>query len=219
MCWGRPARCYARRVAQQRVDRLWWFAARFPPIRLLLALMAGSAAWIVWLRAPIGRVLLHATIAAAAWPVLEYLIHRFILHVRWPLIARANVHWRHHRAPNEPRLVFTPWWALATLVVATAVIGSTSEGQISAASAALGMSAVLLFYETTHLAAHVAYKPRTAWGAYMKRFHLWHHFQNENYWFGVTHPLGDWLAGTWKDHKAIEKSSTARGVDPESAPR
>ncbi len=201
-------------MAAERVERLWRFAARFTEIRLLWAMAAASAAWLAIIRAPIARAAMHAAIAASSWFVLEYLIHRFVLHIRWPVLARLNVHWMHHRAPNDPRLVFTPWWALVALVGGTAAVGSSSDGQVSAAGAAFGMSAIVLFYETTHLAAHVAWKPRTRWGAYMKRFHLWHHFQNENYWFGVTHPIGDWLFRTWKDSKLIEKSKTARGVAP-----
>jgi hypothetical protein len=120
-----------------------------------------------------------------------------------------HVHWQHHFRPTEPRLVFTPWWALAGLVAATGLIGWRVDA-VAAGAAALGMSLVLFFYETTHLAAHVPYRPRTRWGAFMKRFHLLHHFHNERFWFGVTHPLADWLARTWRDPAGTDRSSTAR---------
>ena len=209
---------------------LWRYGARFKEIRLLWAavlLSAGFIAWLVALRhAPLAHVLLHAAIGASSWFVLEYLIHRFVLHFpnRWfakllgPGAKRGagwNVHWQHHLAPSDPVLVFTPWWALVLLLAGTAGFGSLPEGVVSSAGATFGMSAIVLFYETTHLAAHVPYKPRTRWFQRMKRYHQLHHFQNERYWFGVTHPLGDFIARTWPDPKAIERSSTARtlGVD------
>ena len=81
--------------------------------------------------------------------------------------------------------------------------------------ATLGMSLTVFFYETTHMASHVPYVPKTRYGQYMRKFHLWHHFQNEHYWFGVTHPLLDGVFGTWKHSKDVDRSPTARtlGVD------
>jgi sterol desaturase/sphingolipid hydroxylase (fatty acid hydroxylase superfamily) len=198
---------------------MWPFALRFKEIRLLVACVVASAAWLVMIEAPPLRALMHAGIAAASWFVIEYLFHRFALHFpnRW--LSRVNVHWMHHKNPSAPELVFTPWWALALLVAGTAAVGSLTEGQLSAAGAALGMSAILVLYESTHLAAHVPYKPRTRWGAYMKRYHQLHHFQNERYWFGVTHPVGDLLFGTWPDPKTIERSPTARTLGVAGANR
>ena len=44
----------------------------------------------------------------------------------------------------------------------------------------------------------------------MKKVHLWHHFKNENYWFGVTNPGMDHLVGTYQNEKSVELSPTAR---------
>ena len=199
---------------------LWRHGARFKEIRLLIGAVLLAVGWVVWLvamrHASLARVLLHTAIGASSWFVLEYVIHRFVLHFPNQWFAKVNVHWQHHLVPSDPVLVFTPWWALALLLAGTAAFGSLSEGVVSSAGATLGMSVIVFFYETTHLAAHIPYKPRTAWFRRMKRYHQFHHFQNERYWFGVTHPIGDLIARTWPDPKSVERSPTARtlGVAP-----
>ncbi len=53
------------------------------------------------------------------------------------------------------------------------------EGAAAAAGAPLGMSAVSVHYEATHLLAHLPYRPRSRLGRTMRRAHLLHHFQND----------------------------------------
>jgi sterol desaturase/sphingolipid hydroxylase (fatty acid hydroxylase superfamily) len=200
------------------VRNIWTHGLRYSELRLLAAASALSLALVLALQLPWPRVLLHAGIAAVVWFFFEYFFHRFALHfppdkLTW--FTALHVHWKHHFEPNEPRLVFTPWWALLLMLAGTAAVGSQTEGLVSVGGALLGMSLTLYFYETTHLAAHVAYRPRTRWGQAMKRFHLLHHFQNEHYWFGVTHPVLDVLFGTAKPAKAVERSKTARTLGAE----
>ena len=56
----------------------------------------------------------------------------------------------------------------------------------------LGVSLAILHYEWTHYVAHIPYQPRTAWGRYIKRYHLRHHFISEKVWFGVSNPAFDY---------------------------
>jgi sterol desaturase/sphingolipid hydroxylase (fatty acid hydroxylase superfamily) len=204
---------------QKRIDNVWLYGLRYREPRLLLI---SSLVFIVApfaLRLPLSHVLLHATIASATWfLIIEYFFHRFGLHIpqdKLTWFTGLHVHWRHHRAPNDVPLIFTPWWALLLLLGGTALVGSLTEGVVSSVGATLGMSVTVFFYETTHMSSHVPYVPKTKYGQYMRRFHLWHHFQNEHYWFGVTHPLLDGVFGTWKRSKEVERSPTARtlGVD------
>jgi hypothetical protein len=203
----------------EKVDNIWWFGLRYFELRLLAASSLLSAGAAAVLQLPPLHVLLHAAIASATWFLLiEYCFHRFALHLppnRLKAFSALHVHWRHHHAPNEVPLIFTPWWALLVLLLGTAVGGTFSEGLTSCVGAVLGMSVTVFFYETMHLAAHVPYVPRTKYGQTMRRFHLLHHFQNEHYWYGVTHPLLDGLFGTWMRPQDVERSPTARtlGVD------
>ncbi|AHD05525.1 hypothetical protein ERICI_02230 [Paenibacillus larvae subsp. larvae] len=43
--------------------------------------------------------------------------------------------------------------------------------------------------------------------------HLWHHFKNEQYWYGVTNPVFDLTLHTYKDGKEVEKSGTTRNME------
>ncbi len=198
----------------QPVRSIYAYAFRYLQIRLIALWCVLSAGAVAWVGQPL-RALPHALIAAASWLVLEYVLHRFVLHALGPvsqLMERLelNVHWRHHLEPNDGPLVFTPWWATALLVAGAAAVGSLTEGLVSATGAALGMSLVSLQYETTHLSFHAPYLPKTRLGRLMRKVHQLHHFQNERYWFGITQPLGDLLFGTWKQPREVERSPTVR---------
>lgn len=203
----------------ERVSNIWLFGLRYKELRLLAGIASASLAAAFALHLPLLHVLMHGVIAAASWLLLiEYFFHRFALHIppdKLTWFSGLHVHWRHHRAPNDVPLIFTPWWALLLLLGGTAAVGSVSEGLTSSIGATLGMSVMVFFYETAHLSSHVPYVPRTKYGQYMRRFHLLHHFQNEHYWYGVTHPLLDGVFGTWKRSKDVDRSATARtlGID------
>jgi 4-hydroxysphinganine ceramide fatty acyl 2-hydroxylase len=73
-----------------------------------------------------------------------------------------------------------------------------------------GLSLALLYYEWTHYVAHRPIQPRTPWGKWMKKIHIWHHYKNENYWYGVTNPALDMMFGTFKHEKDVPRSETAK---------
>ena len=76
-----------------------------------------------------------------------------------------------------------------------------------------GIMLFLLFYEWTHYIAHRPLRPISPWGRWMKKVHLWHHFKNENYRYGVTNPAYDFLMGTFKDQKDVAQSKTAKNLE------
>jgi sterol desaturase/sphingolipid hydroxylase (fatty acid hydroxylase superfamily) len=190
------------------------YALQHREIQLLVGWSVLFAGAVAWVGQPM-RALPHLIAGAASWLVLEYVLHRFVLHALGP-VSKAmerlglNIHWRHHLEPNVEALIFTPWWASALLILGTFGVGSLSEGLVSATGAALGISLVSVHYETTHLSFHVPYVPKTRLGRYMRRLHLLHHFQNEQYWYGVTQPLGDLVFGTLAKPEAVERSPTVR---------
>ena len=156
----------------------------------------------------------------AAEPFIEWLIHVFILH--WkprrflgrdldPLVARK--HRAHHSDPRKTEWIFVPLPVLAKampltgfaylLVFPTLRLGMT---------AITGATAILLTYEWTHYLIHSRYKPRTRVYRYIWKAHRLHHFKNENYWFGVTNPLGDHVLGTFPEKEEVETSATCRNL-------
>ncbi|MBV8638735.1 MAG: fatty acid hydroxylase, partial [Candidatus Eremiobacteraeota bacterium] len=47
---------------------------------------------------------------------------------------------------------------------------------------------------------------------YMKKYHLWHHFKNEHFWFGVTNPTMDYAGITYRNVEAVPRSTTVREI-------
>jgi hypothetical protein len=75
-----------------------------------------------------------------------------------------------------------------------------------------GTSAAILYYEWVHYVAHIPYRPRTAWGRTMKKYHLWHHFKNEFLWFGVTNPGFDVLGRSYRPVDEVIATGTTRDI-------
>ncbi len=169
--------------------------------------MAGGPAlgpgWIV-----LGALLFHAS---------EYGWHRFAFHAppsSRPLVLRLQrrLHYDHHAEPGRLDLLFLPLWFLAPVLAANAALFRLIFGAAAVAPMVLGVCLALLHYEWTHYVAHVPYRPRTAWGRYIKRYHLRHHFISEEFWFGVSNPSLDYVWGTAPDPKTVARSPYVRNL-------
>ena len=76
-----------------------------------------------------------------------------------------------------------------------------------------GSIAYFILYEWMHLGHHIpSYRPLTRYGSYMKKYHQWHHHANENYWWGVTNPLADYLFKTCPTPDQIKRSPTVKKI-------
>lgn len=141
--------------------------------------------------------------------------HRFLFHMKPPkhplfLKFMKRIHYDHHEFPDDLKLLFLPiWYSFPQMVAVSLVVGLISNSTYGFAMFT-GLSLALLYYEWVHYVAHRPIKPKTAFGKWMKKVHLWHHFKNEHYWFGVTNPTLDYMMGTFKDEREVEKSETAR---------
>jgi hypothetical protein len=58
--------------------------------------------------------------------------------------------------------------------------------------------------------AHSVQAAITPYGRWIKKYHLWHHFKNEQLWFGVTNPSMDYVVGTYLDVADAERSGSTR---------
>jgi 4-hydroxysphinganine ceramide fatty acyl 2-hydroxylase len=101
------------------------------------------------------------------------------------------------------------WFAVPNLV-AVMLIAEALPGDWN-----LVILLALLHYEWVHYIAHIPYLPRMAFGRWMKKYHLWHHFKNEHLWFGVSNPSMDFLYRTYRSPDAVARSTTARVLHPE----
>jgi sterol desaturase/sphingolipid hydroxylase (fatty acid hydroxylase superfamily) len=166
---------------------------------------------------------LAVLLGLALIPPIEYVSHRFGLHAkpsRYPWLARiqARIHYDHHRDPNRLEWLFAPLWLLGPLATGYGLLYWLLSGDGPWARAmVLGNLIGFLWYEWVHYRAHTPSQPRTSYGRWIKKIHLWHHFLNEDYWFGVTSPVVDMLVGTFPNPETVPRSATVRDLFPDAA--
>ena len=132
-------------------------------------------------------------IGILGWTLIEYGMHRFVLH--WAG-KPAGAHGRHHEAPKDLGYIAAPLY-ISVPVYGAIVAGLRLEwgGWIETGWIAAGVAAGYLAYEAIHYRSH--HRPaRTRLGRYWKRYHLLHHYRQEDRSFGVTSPLWDIVFGT-----------------------
>jgi hypothetical protein len=155
----------------------------------------------------------------AAYSAAEYFTHRFLFHIKTPknpffLKLIKQLHYDHHSNPNDLHLLFLPvWYSLPNIAITGVAAYFISSSLVITNAFIAGVIIFLLFYEWKHYIAHSPVQPVSSLGRWMKKVHLWHHFKNENYWYGVTNPVYDWALGTFEDHKNVELSQTARDLE------
>lgn len=166
-----------------------------------------------------GAVWIALVLGMVSYAATEYIIHRYLFHMKPPknpflLKMVKRLHYDHHVIPNELHLLFLPvWYSFPLIGVAAALAFWITASWVLTISFTAGVSGYLLFYEWTHYVAHRPIQPLTPWGRWMKKMHLWHHFKNEHYWYGVTNPVFDIILQTYKDEKGVEKSDTTRNLE------
>jgi 4-hydroxysphinganine ceramide fatty acyl 2-hydroxylase len=160
-------------------------------------------------------------IGAALFYLTEYSTHRFMFHAQpsrfaWLRAKQHRLHYDHHVEPTRLDLLFLPlWYVVPNLIVTSAIAYALLRDVGWAAALVLGAMLALLHYEWVHFIAHMPYTPKTAFGRWMKRYHLRHHFVNEKRWYGVSNPVMDLLYGTYGDPRDGTRSKTTRVLYPD----
>jgi hypothetical protein len=150
-------------------------------------------------------------------PFTEWLVHVYVLHSRRD-IAIARKHRAHHADPRDLDILFIP---MEVIVVAPVVgIGLPlllQSGLAVGLTAGVTGFSMLLAYEWTHFLIHTPYRPKTKTYTRIRQAHIWHHFRNEHFWFGVTVHAADRLLRTYPAKDAVPLSPTARSVHADLA--
>jgi len=210
-------------VTLAATGRAFW---RYPSPWMILAYLVGTGVARVLVGGWAWTDLLAPLVFLAIFPVVEWVIHVFILHWRPRRIAGLQVdsllardHRRHHADPRDVPLVFIPWRALVWVIAvggvalplgAGALVGASLHNRLSFI---LTLAAVLFVYEWTHYVIHSDYKPRTRLYKAIWRNHRLHHYKNEHYWFSVTTSgTSDRLLGTFPDPATVPTSQTAKNL-------
>ena len=146
---------------------------------------AAEGGWASWLGAFIT--------GAAAWTLVEYLLHRFVLH-HVPYIR--EMHEAHH--DDQLALIGTPIWiSLAVMVVVVLIPLSFVAERPIAIGLASGLMLGHFWYGSVH---HILHHWNLKQGGYfyrLKRRHMLHHHFDEMGNFGVTNSFWDVVFGTY----------------------
>jgi sterol desaturase/sphingolipid hydroxylase (fatty acid hydroxylase superfamily) len=170
-----------------------------------------------------------ALFAILAYPLVWYLLHRYVLHSQWmyksALTARTwkRIHYDHHQDPNHLEVLFGALYTtLPTIAVATIPTGYLIGGVGGAAVCFAAGLLATCFYEYMHCIQHLSYKPKNRWAAELKKRHMAHHFHDEKGNFGITSFWPDRLFGTFYNREERpQKSATVfnLGYTDETATR
>ena len=127
------------------------------------------------------------------WTIAEYILHR-----GWGHRPSKNPFSKEHLAHHADVMYFAPsWMKFAFAVAALALIGGPLLVFVGAPAAAglAGFLAVYLCYELVHRRLHT-HAPKTRYGRWARRHHLYHHFKRPNLNHGVTTPVWDFVFRT-----------------------
>jgi sterol desaturase/sphingolipid hydroxylase (fatty acid hydroxylase superfamily) len=127
----------------------------------------------------------------AGWSLIEYLLHRFVLHGVQPF---RGWHAEHHQRPTA--LICAPTILSAVLILTLVFLPALLASTLWRASAlTLGVLAGYLGYAVVHHATH-HWRADNAWLRHRKRWHARHHHAATPVCFGVTSGFWDHVFGS-----------------------
>jgi dihydroceramide fatty acyl 2-hydroxylase len=172
--------------------------SRVHPLTPLL-LWAPIVAWLLWRSLAVHRLQGATVVGLGAagllvWTLTEYLVHRFVFHLRSSTPRRRRLqfmlHGIHHANPDDrTRLLMPP---AAAIIAHTAFYGlfrAVLGGQWIEPFFAFFLVGYLV-YDYLHLALHRGTLP-TRLGRHLRRQHMLHHYATPKARWGVSSPLWD----------------------------
>jgi hypothetical protein len=164
----------------------------------------------------------------AFWPFQEWMIHAWLEHLpafhfgnRKMELVITKTHRAHHRNPWDPKYGLTTTYFVVLFLGGVPMVWSVGYnfGVVPLHATLTGVLVTFLFilnYEWVHYLIHTSYTPRTWFYKRLWKNHRLHHFQNENYWFGLTMLLGDRVLGTQAIQGEAARSKTVLNLGVES---
>ncbi|CEF56499.1 sterol desaturase family protein [Acetobacter ghanensis] len=203
-------------LGKMDLRQLWIAYLTYPTILLYFALVIASAFVSAHFFAGWPKTLFAMLAVVLVYPVVWYLLHRYVLHgrllykIKWTAALWKRIHFDHHQDPHLLDVLFgAPVTTLPTIAVITLPIGYLIGGAGTAAAAFSTGVAITCIYEFFHCIQHLNYKPRSAWIQRMKARHVLHHFHDEDGNFGITSFVVDRALGSYYvDAKARPRSPT-----------
>jgi sterol desaturase/sphingolipid hydroxylase (fatty acid hydroxylase superfamily) len=125
-------------------------------------------------------------IGLGGWTIIEYGLHRFVLHRLAPF---KRWHADHHRRPTA--LIGAPTVLSATLIAMLVFLPTLAlSGPWQACALTLGVTVGYLAYISTHHATH-HWRIDNGWIRQRKHWHARHHHSDQPLYYGVTSALWD----------------------------
>jgi hypothetical protein len=152
-----------------------------------VAIVAGMAVLLLHVSVDDWMLLPAAVAGFGAWSLVEYALHRYVLHGLQPF---KRWHEEHHQRPFA--LIGTS--TLASLVLFVALVYLPLAFVFShwlALAATLGVISGYLFYVTVHHASHHWKARPGSWLQARKQAHARHHMVGAHGWYGVTTSFWD----------------------------
>lgn len=144
------------------------------------------------------NTLIGFVIGLFCWTILEYLMHRIVFHYEpKSKIGKYLIflfHGIHHAYPQDATRLVMPLPVSIPLALAFYKIFSLLFTSLFFAAFS-GLVFGYLCYDMIHYATH-HFKMKGKIPAYLKWYHLKHHYQEPNNGFGVSNPLWDYIFGT-----------------------
>jgi len=137
------------------------------------------------------QVALLVIAGLAAWPVVEYAMHRYLLHGMQPF---SGWHRQHHERPMAR--ICTPTILSATLMTILVFLPTWALSNLwGGAGLTLGVLTGYLAYGITHHAVH-HWRADSQWLKQRTRWHALHHHVGHSAYFGVTTSVLDRAVGS-----------------------
>ncbi|MBI4535398.1 MAG: sterol desaturase family protein [Ignavibacteriae bacterium] len=135
------------------------------------------------------------------WTLTEYLLHRFVFHYEptsnWGKQLHFLMHGVHHDYPNDSlRLVMPPVISLP-LALTFYLLFYWLIGERATWAFFPGFIFGYLCYDMIHYATH-HFSMKGPIRIWVKQHHMRHHYQTDDYNYGVSSPLWDFVFGTYQ---------------------
>jgi hypothetical protein len=193
---------------------------RYTSPRILTALAVGLIGFRIYLGQWSYADLIAPLCILAFWPLQEWLIHTYLLHLKPRRIFGFNFdpsvgrsHRAHHQNPADLRDITINKEVFPTVVPILLALAYWLFPTVELATGALATYFTLsLHYEFCHFLGHTTWCPPIEYYRRRQRMHRLHHYRDEKLWWGVSTGLGDLLLGTAPDPKMVDKSPTVHNV-------
>ena len=148
--------------------------------------------------------------------IMEYVIHRFLLHGSFLQKIKLSQHLKHlhdehHQHSDELAGILLPVWLTLPVLFLLGIIVQLIMWDITMTIAFVtGVSGMLLYHQWRHFSAHRPIKPLTFIGKWLKNYHLQHHIINNHCCFSLTNPLMDLLFRTYHNPGKQSQEQSSR---------